>query len=173
MVEEKARRYVTYSRGQIVAVLIIKIQYPMSRLATVSLLVADTSQPQGSPRWAHRDDVFYDGRLEDQLDGPHQPTGRVALYLSDLLSPGRPVPSGFSRPTAAEIAAGISRYVCMPGGLLRPCYGIFSPVWMTNLAMAVLPSLSLPLRSYEPYSSTPVPFIALACRGGKGQSHLW
>ncbi len=84
--------------------------------ATVSLLVADASRRQ-EPRWAHRNDVFYDERLDDQLDG-QQPVGQVGLYLSDLLSPGLPVPSVFSRPTAAETVAGVVRYVLSSPSLL-------------------------------------------------------
>ena len=105
----------TRSRGQIAAVFIINVQYPDANWATVSLLVADVADTDADadadtettrrqePRWAYRHGSYYDARLDNQ------PTGQVALYLSDLLSPSVPVPSAFSRPAAAEIAAGISR----------------------------------------------------------------
>ncbi len=115
-------RYVIQSQNRITTVLIVKIQ---ATRATISLLVADVSPQQ--PRWAHREDVFYD----DQLDG-QQPVGQVALYPSDLLSPGLPVPSAFSRPTAAEAAAGVVRYVLLSYPLLSsPILSyplLFSPV---------------------------------------------
>ena len=66
--DHEEMRYMTRIRGQIAAVLIIKMQYPKATWATVSLLVADASRDQ-EPRWAYCDGVFYDERLNDQLDG--------------------------------------------------------------------------------------------------------
>ncbi len=79
------------------------------------------------PRWAYRNDVFYDERLDSQ------PIGQVGL-TSPICSPRLPVPSVFCRPTATEIAAGTSRYVLFlePFGIFRTfftryrrliCYG--------------------------------------------------
>ncbi len=92
-------RYVTRSQGQVAAVLIIKIDYPLATWAKVSLLVADASSSSSSPAqpyWAHRDELFYD---EERV---YQPTGKISLHLSDLLSPCLPVPSEFCRDRDVE-----------------------------------------------------------------------
>ena len=57
-------------------------------------------------RWIQRGQTFYDQQLDNQ------PAGQVDLYVSDFLR-GRPLPTAFSRPLAAEVAAGVSRSVLL------------------------------------------------------------
>ena len=75
--EERAKRYVILSHGRIVAVLIIELEYPRFRWATVSLLVAGDASRQEEPRWALRNAIFYYECLDDDDDdnGQQQPTG--------------------------------------------------------------------------------------------------
>ncbi len=100
--ERKSRQYIDLSDGKIRVALIIDIQYPGMKKAWVSLLAADNS----SSSWVQRSDLFYDDDL-----GQQQPAGHVALYLSDFvgLAPGLPV--AVCRPSSAEVAAGITRFV--------------------------------------------------------------
>ena len=102
--ENKATRYLTRAAVFSVAVLIIKIEYPRATWATVSLLVTE----DGEPRWVQRNELFY---ADPATDGDPQPAGQVDLYASDLCSPKKPVSLAFRRPTSAEAAAGIVRYV--------------------------------------------------------------
>ena len=98
--ERKSRQYIDSSDGKIQAALIIDLQYPGMKKAWVNFLVADNS----SSSWV----LFHD----DDLD--QQPAGQVALYLSDFvgLAPGMPV--ALYRPSTAEVAAGITRFVASP-----------------------------------------------------------
>ncbi len=124
--EDKAMKYLTHGHGRIAAVLVVKMEYPKARWAKVSLLVADASQDR--PRWALRDEVFYNERL-DQPE--HQPAGQIALYLSDLLCPHLPVPSVFCRPPADTATI---RFV------------LWSPVsYLASLPSPLLLSLLLPI----------------------------
>ncbi len=100
--------YLTNAPGRIAAVLVIKMEYPAATWATLSLLVADPADPE-APRWVHRNELFYADRAADEEEP--QPAGQVGLYLSDILSPQQPIPLAFCRPTAAESAAGIVRYI--------------------------------------------------------------
>ncbi|KAH6634951.1 hypothetical protein B0J18DRAFT_471916 [Chaetomium sp. MPI-SDFR-AT-0129] len=75
--------------------LMIDIEYPDEKKAWVNLLV--TGDLTGSWALFHDDDV-------DQ-----QPAGQVALYLSDFVGLVPDLPVGFCRPSATEVAAGITR----------------------------------------------------------------
>lgn len=81
--------------------MILDIDYPRAHSARVSLMVADGAQG----RWVQRGETFY----SDHLDA--QPVGQVGFYLSDFLR--SPVPREFRRPSATELAAGISRSVAL------------------------------------------------------------
>jgi hypothetical protein len=89
------------SDGQIRLVLIVDIQYPDKMNASVSLLVADDS---GS-NWVQHSEIFYHRDIYQQ-----QPNGQVDLYMSDFRGHGG-LPAALCRPSATEIAAGISRFV--------------------------------------------------------------
>ena len=97
-------RYLTRAAGLSVAILIVKMEYPKATWATVSLLVADGGELQ----WVHRNELFY---ADPAADEDPQPAGQVDLYASDFVSPRKPVPSVYRRPTPAEAAAGTVRYV--------------------------------------------------------------
>jgi hypothetical protein len=99
-VEEKARQYIELSDGKIRAVIILDLQYKGMKQAWVSLLVADDS----SARWVQHSQLFHDDNLDQQ------PDGHIGLYISDFLgSAGLPVV--FCRPSTAELATGVSRFV--------------------------------------------------------------
>ena len=95
--ERKSRQYIDSSDGKIRVALIIDLQYPGIKKAWVSLLAA--GDPASS--WA----LFHD----DDLD--QQPAGQVALYLSDFVGLASGIPAAFCRPSATEVAAGITRFV--------------------------------------------------------------
>ena len=79
--------------------MILDIHYPRAEWAKVSLMVADGSQA----RWVQRGETFYSDNLVDQ------PVGKLGFYVSDFL--GGSIPQEFRRPSATELAAGISRSV--------------------------------------------------------------
>jgi hypothetical protein len=98
--EQVARQYVESSGGKTRAVVMLDIQRPEMKKAWVGLLVAD-----GSPSsWAQPYALFHDDDLGQQ------PTGSLILYLSDLVGLAG-VPATFCRPTTAELADGVSRFV--------------------------------------------------------------
>ncbi len=68
--------------------------------AWVNLLAADDS----SSSWV----LFHD----DDLD--QQPAGQVDLYLSDFLGLVPGIPAALCRPSTAEVASGIARFVASP-----------------------------------------------------------
>ena len=120
--ESKARRYIAETQGQIGAVLILDVDYPRAQSAKVSLMVAEGAQC----RWVQRGETFYSDHLADQ------PVGEIGFYLSDFLR--SPVPPDFRRPSATELAAGISRSVALPS---------FSLVsHLTNILLAVAETLN-------------------------------
>ncbi|KAH6618358.1 hypothetical protein B0J18DRAFT_459390 [Chaetomium sp. MPI-SDFR-AT-0129] len=91
----KSYQYLNSSDGKIEVVLIIDIQYPDMKKAWFRLLTTDDL----SAPWV----LFYDD------DITQQPTGQVALYLSDFIGLIPGVPPPFCRPSAIEVAAGITR----------------------------------------------------------------
>lgn len=99
--EEKARQYIELSDGNIRAVLILDLQYKGTKKAWVSLLVAAENS---SSRWVQHSQLFHDDHLDQQ------PDGQVDLYLSDFLGPAG-LPAAICRPSADELAAGVSRLV--------------------------------------------------------------
>jgi hypothetical protein len=96
-VERKSRQYIDSSDGKIQAALIIDLHYPGMKKAWVSLFAAD--DPSNS--WV----LFHD----DDLD--QQPAGQVALYLSDFVGVAPGIPVALCRPSATEVAAGMTRFV--------------------------------------------------------------
>jgi hypothetical protein len=76
------------------------MHYPTATKATISLFVADG--PEGY--WLQHRVIFYDDKLLEQ------PTGQLSLYLSDFLG-AQGLPTAYCRPSAAEMATGISRFV--------------------------------------------------------------
>ena len=99
-------QYIGSSDGRIRAALVFDLEYPNTKKAWVSLLVADAS----SSRWVHDFDLFYDDDLVQQ------PVGQVDLYLSDFVG-FVGVPAEFCRPSKADLDAGISRFVFFSLGL--------------------------------------------------------
>ncbi|KAH6618257.1 hypothetical protein B0J18DRAFT_436945 [Chaetomium sp. MPI-SDFR-AT-0129] len=96
-VQRKSRQYLNLSDGKVQAVLIVDIQYPDMKKAWFRLLtIDDLSSP-----WV----LFYD----DDLNPDQQPTGEVALYLSDFLGLAPGIPAVLCRPSATEVSAGITR----------------------------------------------------------------
>lgn len=89
------------SDGTIRAVLIVDLQYEVMAKGRVSLLLAD--EDSGS-YWAQRSIIFHDDALAQQ------PTGQVGLYISDFHGLAG-LPNIYCRPTTAELAAGINRFV--------------------------------------------------------------
>lgn len=89
------------SDGQIQLVLIVDIQYPDMKKASFSVMMA------GDPGsdWVQHSEIFYD-------DGNflQSPDGQVDLYLSDFLGQTG-LPAALCRPSATELATGISRFV--------------------------------------------------------------
>ena len=71
--------------------------------AWVSLLAADDS----SSSWVQHSDLFYDNDLDQQ------PAGQVDLYLSDFVGLAPGMPAALCRPSTAEVAAGITRFVLL------------------------------------------------------------
>jgi hypothetical protein len=101
-VERKARQYTDLSDGKIQAVLILDLQYPGIKKAWVSLLVEGDS----SSDWIQHHELYHD----DDLD--QQPIGQVDLYLSDFIGLAGSPPA-YCRPSAAELAAGITRFAVL------------------------------------------------------------
>jgi hypothetical protein len=101
-VERKARQYIDSSDGKIQAVLILDLQYPGLKKAWVSLRVEDDP----SSHWIQHHELFHDDALDQQ------PVGQIDLYLSDLVGFGG-LPAASCRPSAAELAAGITRFVVL------------------------------------------------------------
>lgn len=97
--ESKATRYIVDTQGDIATVLILEVHHPRAESASVSLVVADGAQA----RWVQRGEIFYSDRLADQ------PEGQVGFYVSDFLR--GTIPQEFRRPSATELAAGLSRSV--------------------------------------------------------------
>jgi hypothetical protein len=95
-VERKARQYIDSSDGKIQAVLILDLQYRGMKKAWVSLLAADG--------WAQHHELYHDDNLDQQ------PVGQIDLYLSDLVGFAG-LPAAYCRPSAAELAAGITKLV--------------------------------------------------------------
>lgn len=93
--ERKARQYIDSSDGKIRLVLILKLQYPGMKKAWVSLLGADG--------WIQHHELYYDDNLDQQ------PVGQVDIYLSDFIGFAG-LPPAYCRPSAAELAAGITRF---------------------------------------------------------------
>ncbi len=78
--------------------LILDVEYPTMDKAFVSLLTADGPSSGFN--------LFYDNdRPQDQ-----QPVGQVDLYLSDFVGSAS-VPAAFCRPSTAELASGVARFV--------------------------------------------------------------
>lgn len=103
--EGRAVRYINDTSGGIQAALILKIEYPQPNKAEVGLFVSDTSIGNGSSGvWVLRSHTIYDSSLNEQ------PVGQVELYLSDFLGYDG-LPAAFQRPTAAELADQIIRFV--------------------------------------------------------------
>ncbi|KAK3300414.1 uncharacterized protein B0H64DRAFT_369672 [Chaetomium fimeti] len=99
----KACQYIDMSDGKIRVAMILDLQYPDMKKGWVSLRVADDS----SSYWAKQSELFYDEDLAQQ------PVGQVGLYLSDFLGPAGLRPA-FCRPSASELAAGITRDPAIP-----------------------------------------------------------
>jgi hypothetical protein len=99
-VERKARQYIDFSDGKIRVALILDLQYPDMKKAWVRLLVADDS----SSSWVQHSQLLHDDDLVQQ------PVGQVDLYLSDFIGLAG-VRAVFCRPSTAELAAGVSRFV--------------------------------------------------------------
>ncbi|KAK3363735.1 hypothetical protein B0T25DRAFT_470020, partial [Lasiosphaeria hispida] len=97
-VERKAIQYIDGTQGEIQAVFIVDMLYPTATKAKMSLFTADGTKGH----WVQRSVIFYDDALEEQ------PIGQLGLYLSDFLG-ARGLPTAFCRPSAAELAAEISR----------------------------------------------------------------
>jgi len=95
-------QYINNTKGEIQAVFIVDMQYPTVTKATISLFVADG--PEGY--WLQRRVIFYDDALEEQ------PIGQLGLYISDFLGV-QGLPTAYCRPSAAEIATGISLFVLL------------------------------------------------------------
>jgi len=107
-VEEKVRRYVELSDGKIRVALHIHLEedfYDMANdMASVSVLASDGA----SSHWVQHAEIFYVGVDDGDLDLDQQPNGHVGLYVSDFCGPAG-LPTALCRPSAAELAAGISR----------------------------------------------------------------
>lgn len=88
------------SDGQIQLVLIVDIQYPDMKKVSLSVMMA------GDPGsgWVQHSEIFYHGSFLQP------PGGQVDLYLSDFLGQTG-LPAALCRPSATELAAGISRFV--------------------------------------------------------------
>ena len=97
--ESKATRYIVDTQGDIATVLILEVHHPRADSASVSLIVADGVQA----RWVQRGEIFYSDQLVDQ------PEGQVGFYVSDFLRGS--IPQELRRPSATELAAGLSRSV--------------------------------------------------------------
>jgi hypothetical protein len=76
------------------------MQYPTATRGTVSLLTADGTKGH----WVQRSEVFHDDTSEEQ------PIGQLGFYISDFLGP-QGLPTAFCRPSAAELAGGMLRFV--------------------------------------------------------------
>lgn len=122
---EKAEEYIQGSDGGIRAVLVVDIDYPTADKATVGLCVADTSSSDEAndkdddsdnassrPVWVQQASVFYRSSGYSEEEQPmEQPIGQVSLYLSDFLGSGNNLSAAFCRPTTAELAANVTRFV--------------------------------------------------------------
>lgn len=102
-VERKAVQYIECTESKIRATIVFKAQYPDAKWATIALRVADGS---ATGSWVQYFDTIYDVKL------PEQPGGQLGLYVSDFIGPAG-LPTEFCRPSAAELAAGISRYASL------------------------------------------------------------
>ncbi|KAH8896821.1 hypothetical protein GQ53DRAFT_890208, partial [Thozetella sp. PMI_491] len=100
--ENKAVQYIDGTHGRIAAVLLLDPSYPDARRAKVSLLVADCSQSHLAHHWVQRGSLFFDEDIDAQR------TGQVGFYVSDFLRGGA-LPHAYCRPSAAELASGVSR----------------------------------------------------------------
>jgi len=100
-VERKVVQYIECSGGKIQATIAFKAQYPEAKWIVVYLRVADGNSAAGS--WVQYGDTIYNNKLSKQ------PDGHVSLYVSDFVGPVG-LPADLCRPSAAELAAGVSRY---------------------------------------------------------------
>jgi len=100
-VERKVVQYVECAEGEIQAAIVLDAQYPKANKAKVALLVADGTT---AGTWVRYFETIYDDNLVEQ------PEGDVGLYISDFLGPAG-LPTAFCRPSAAETAAGVQRFV--------------------------------------------------------------
>jgi hypothetical protein len=99
--ERKARQYIDMSDGKIRVAVIVDLEYPDMKKGWISLLAADDSD--SARHWVQHSELFHDDDLA-------QPVGQVEFYLSDFVGLAG-VPAAFCRPSAAEVAAGVSRFV--------------------------------------------------------------
>jgi hypothetical protein len=100
-VERKVAQYIECAEGDIQAAIILDVQYPKANRAKVALRVADGTT---TGTWVRYFDTIYDDNLTEQ------PEGEVGLYLSDFIGPAG-LPAAFCRPSAAETAADVQRFV--------------------------------------------------------------
>ncbi len=91
------------SDGKIRVALLIDIQECDAAKAWVSVMASDGT----SFHWVQHAELFYDE------DRHQQPNGHVGLYVSDFCGLAN-LPTALCRPSAAELAAGISRFVFLP-----------------------------------------------------------
>lgn len=96
-------QYIECAEGEIQAAIIIDAQYPKATRAKFALRVADGTT---TGAWIRYFEPIYDDDLVKQ------PEGDVGLYISDFLGPAG-LPTTFCRPSAAETAAGIQRFVSL------------------------------------------------------------
>ena len=99
--EQKACKYLSSTGGKTQVALIIDLQYPSTKKAWVGLRAADG--PSRPSSWAQPTELFFD----DELVVGQQPVGQINLYLSDFVGLAG-VPTGFCRPSTAELASGIA-----------------------------------------------------------------
>lgn len=98
--ERKVIQYIECAEGDIQAAIVLDMQYPKANWAKVALCVADGT----TATWVQYFKTIYDNNLVEQ------PEGEVGLYISDFLGPTG-LPTAFCRPSVAETAAGIQRFV--------------------------------------------------------------
>ncbi|EAQ89508.1 hypothetical protein CHGG_06127 [Chaetomium globosum CBS 148.51] len=98
-VERKLLDYVELTRGKVQAAVALNGQYPSGRNAQVALRVVDGAT---TGTWVKYFDTVYDEDFVQQSDG------QLELYISDFFGPAG-LPASFCRPSAAELASGVSR----------------------------------------------------------------
>jgi hypothetical protein len=100
-VERKVVQHIECSEGDIRAAIVLDVQYPKANRAKIALRVADGTV---AGTWVLYFKTLYDDNLVEQ------PEGEVGLYISDFIGPAG-LPTAFCRPSAAETAAGVQRFV--------------------------------------------------------------